>query len=182
MSGTNAFCSRCGAEAAVAGDPFCARCGARLVAGDETRALIYQGVEIRFVAQLVDALPVVVFFWLCGRLIAGLSGGTTATGFVLEGPPALLGIGLATAFWIAYPAVLEAIWNGQTLGKRLVGIKVVRGDGAPPGWSPSVVRPVLRPVDAMAGSLVAAVLVWQSPREPRLGDRVAGTFVVKSGG
>ena len=81
-------------------------------------------------------------------------------------------------FW-AYPIVLEACWNGQTVGKRVLGLRVVAADGAPVGWVAAIVRNLLRTVDMLplfyATGLVASLC---DSYGRRLGDMVAGTLVV----
>ena len=85
---------------------------------------------------------------------------------------------LFLVFW-AYPIVLEALWNGQTLGKRALSLRVVSSDGAPVGWLAAITRNLLRTVDmlpfAYATGLVASLA---DPYGRRLGDMVAGTLVV----
>src|SRR3546814_4544908 len=49
----------------------------------------------------------------------------------------------------AYPVVFEAMFNGQTPGKRAMELRVVSADGAPVGWLASIVRNLLRAVDAL---------------------------------
>ena len=85
---------------------------------------------------------------------------------------------LFLVFW-AYPIVFEAMWNGQTLGKRALSLRVVSSDGAPVGWLAAITRNLLRTVDmlpfAYATGLVASLA---DPYGRRLGDMVAGTLVV----
>ena len=85
---------------------------------------------------------------------------------------------LFLVFW-AYPIVLEAMWNGQTPGKRALSLRVVSADGAPVGWLAAITRNLLRTVDmlpfAYATGLVASLA---DPYGRRLGDMVAGTLVV----
>jgi uncharacterized RDD family membrane protein YckC len=176
-----AFCHHCGAALDAGGELFCTRCGAPVRAPNGAGTLEYQGVGIRFVAQLIDVAPVLAFYLVAGRVVAGVAGGVTEAGFELKGSPAFFVIGLTTAFWILYMAALEAGWNGQSLGKKLAGIRVVREDGSPIDWSAALLRNVLRLVDGFACYLVAAALVWASPRKQRLGDRVAGTVVIRTG-
>ena len=89
---------------------------------------------------------------------------------------------LFLVFW-AYPIVLEAMWNGQTPGKRALSLRVVSADGAPVGWLAAITRNLLRTVDmlpvAYATGLVASLA---DPYGRRLGDMVAGTLVVHAGG
>lgn len=85
---------------------------------------------------------------------------------------------LFLVFW-AYPIVFEAMWNGQTLGKRALSLRVVSADGAPVGWLAAITRNLLRTVDmlpfAYATGLVASLA---DPYGRRLGDMVAGTLVI----
>src|SRR3546814_8666375 len=49
----------------------------------------------------------------------------------------------------ALPILIEAMFNGQTPGKRAMELRVVSADGAPVGWLASIVRNLLRAVDAL---------------------------------
>ena len=90
-------------------------------------------------------------------------------------------IGLFLIFW-AYPIVFEAVWNGQTLGKKALGLRVVSADGAPVGWLASITRNLLRTVDMLPfGYAVGLVASLVDPHARRLGDMVAGTLVVHAG-
>jgi uncharacterized RDD family membrane protein YckC len=136
-------------------------------------------VGIRFVAQLIDGVLLLVFYFVAGYYVASQVGGLTPDGFELKGAPAFLVMGLSLFAWLAYLTLLEAFWHGQSLGKKLTGIRVAKVDGAPIGFTEALVRNVLRVVDGLIFYLVGAILVWRSPRKQRLGDRVAGTVVVK---
>ncbi len=92
-----------------------------------------------------------------------------------------VGLWLVALFLIvwAYPIVFEVFGNGQTLGKRVLGLRVVCDNGAPVGWMPSLVRNLLRAVDmlpALYGVGLLSTLIDPSAR--RLGDIAAGTVVV----
>jgi uncharacterized RDD family membrane protein YckC len=87
-------------------------------------------------------------------------------------------IGLFLVYW-AYPIVLEAAWNGQTPGKRALGLRVVAGDGAPVGWLPAVVRNLMRSVDMLPFGYATGLVSCLCDRHGRrLGDLVADTMVV----
>lgn len=73
---------------------------------------------------------------------------------------------------------METLYGG-TVGKLALGLKVVKEDGSALDWQTSAVRTVLRIVDGLFVYLVAAILVWTSPTNQRLGDKVAKTLVVK---
>src|SRR5262249_60826644 len=90
----------------------------------------------------------------------------------LEGAPALA----LFALWFGYFVVTEATL-GATVGKLLVGLRVLRADGGRVGWGASLVRNALRLIDLSFAGLVGAALMWLSPRRQRLGDRVAGAGV-----
>ncbi|MBM3989413.1 MAG: RDD family protein [Planctomycetes bacterium] len=91
---------------------------------------------------------------------------------------ALLLLALFAVEWF-YPVVFEVFWNGQTLGKRVLGLAVVRDDGTSVGWSASVLRNFLRVVDFLPGLYGAAVVSTLLSRDgKRIGDHVAGTLVV----
>lgn len=183
-----AFCRHCGA-ALQAGDRYCPSCGAAVVGGPGAAApaaaapvagLQYKGVGIRFAAQIIDGIICTAFYMLVGYLIASSAGGMKAGGWELKGGPAILVMALSFLFGMAYFILLEAYWNGQTLGKKLTGIRVAQPDGSPISLAQSVIRNVLRIVDSLFFYLVGAILVWRSPLRQRLGDRVAGTVVVKN--
>lgn len=73
--------------------------------------------------------------------------------------------------------------GGQTLGKRFLGIQVVRAGGGPAGAGPIAVRTVLRIVDALPFLYLLgfAFVLVTGVRRQRLGDLAAGTLVVRSG-
>ena len=130
----------------------------------------YVGVGRRFLAVLIDS----IILGIVGYIIALITGGTTSAGFSLSGAPA----GLLFLIGLAYFTYFEAN-SGATLGKQLLGIQVVRADGASPiGYGPAVIRNLLRIIDGLFVYLVGAILIWTSPTRQRLGDRAAGTVVV----
>ena len=79
----------------------------------------------------------------------------------------------------AYPVVFEAMWHGQTPGKRAMGLRVVSADGAPVGWMASFVRNLMRTVDMLPlGYAFGLASSLVDPWSRRLGDIVARTMVV----
>jgi len=91
------------------------------------------------------------------------------------------GLMLIVAFALAwlYPVVFETLWNGQTLGKRALGLRVVSANGAPVGWMAAFVRNLLRTVDMLPLGYAAGIVTSLfDPWGRRLGDLVAGTLVV----
>jgi uncharacterized RDD family membrane protein YckC len=82
-------------------------------------------------------------------------------------------------FYIGYYTYLEGS-RGQTIGKMITKIKVVREDGKPIDMNQAFTRNILRIVDGFIGYLIGAILIWRSDKKQRLGDRVAKTIVVKA--
>lgn len=80
--------------------------------------------------------------------------------------------------WL-FPAWCEVYWNGQTPGKRSLGIAVLNDDGTPVQWPAALTRNLLRAVDFLPffyGFGLAAMLVNRDFK--RLGDLAANTLVV----
>jgi len=78
-----------------------------------------------------------------------------------------------------YFAFFEAIWNGQTPGKRYAQIRVIKDDGRPISAYDSIARNLLRIVDELPGMYAVGVIsILFSKENKRLGDYVAGTVVV----
>jgi hypothetical protein len=71
--------------------------------------------------------------------------------------------------------------DGQTLGKRMLGIKVVKLTGTEPSINDYLMRWALRPIDIFfsLGS-IGIMLVSSSDKAQRLGDVVANTTVIKT--
>jgi uncharacterized RDD family membrane protein YckC len=82
-----------------------------------------------------------------------------------------------------YPVFFELGWNGQTIGKRAVGLRVVNDDGTPVTWASSMLRNLLLAADIVPGTFLAGLvssLVTDGSR--RLGDLAAGTLVIHTSG
>jgi uncharacterized RDD family membrane protein YckC len=92
---------------------------------------------------------------------------------------AALGILVVTA---GYFILFEIVWNGQTPGKRLVGVRVIRENGYPMRPVDAVIRNLVRIVDWLPGIYGIGVLTMLlNKRARRLGDFAAGTIVVREG-
>ncbi|HVZ17964.1 MAG TPA: RDD family protein, partial [Terriglobales bacterium] len=81
-------------------------------------------------------------------------------------------------YW-GYYAIFEALWNGQTPGKRKTGIRVIKDSGRPITAFEAIARNFMRAIDSMPGMYgVAVITIFVDKRSRRLGDMVAGTVVV----
>lgn len=81
----------------------------------------------------------------------------------------------------SYFAFFEWIWNGQTPGKRLLKLRVIREDGRPVTFWEAAVRNLLRSFDMMPAPFysIGLISVFISLSDQRVGDMVAGTVVVR---
>lgn len=107
----------------------------------------------------------------------------------LLGPLGFFGEDLATAMHVVlyfaltliYGAVSEWVWRGQTVGKRLVGLRVVDARGLRLEPSQVIVRNLLRFIDALpAFYLVGGAACVLNRYRQRLGDLAAGTVVIRT--
>jgi uncharacterized RDD family membrane protein YckC len=92
------------------------------------------------------------------------------------------GLSLLLLFLLAwfYGGLFETFWNGQTPGKRWLGLRVVTVEGQPINALQAVLRNVLRVVDGqpLVFGLVGLVAAAMNDRFQRLGDLACGTMVV----
>ncbi|AGL15232.1 RDD family protein [Actinoplanes sp. N902-109] len=96
----------------------------------------------------------------------------------------ILTLSTVVAF-VAYPTLMETLTNGRSLGKRAMGLRVVREDGGPIRVRHALTRSLVGVAVEWPGLLfppftwaVALTTMIASPRGRRLGDLAAGTFVV----
>jgi uncharacterized membrane protein SpoIIM required for sporulation/uncharacterized RDD family membrane protein YckC len=140
------------------------------------------GLGSRLLASMVDVAVIIgIFFAL---LLGGILAGVTTAGMVTADAGvvffAVLILLLYAVVW-GYFVVFEAIWHGQTPGKRVAGIRVVLLNGLPVGWRESALRNLVRAADMFPppAALVGSLMILFSPRGQRLGDVLAGTMVVR---
>jgi uncharacterized RDD family membrane protein YckC len=103
-------------------------------------------------------------------------------------PPLIPGIDSQVALWIllissilfaiAYLIIPHALW-GRTLGKALMRIKVIKSNGLPCDWKAAAIRAIALVLDSFAGGLVGIIFILFSVNGQRLGDRWAGTIVIR---
>lgn len=81
----------------------------------------------------------------------------------------------------SYFAFFEWMWNGQTPGKRLLKLRVIREDGRPITFWEAAVRNLLRTFDMMPFPFysIGLISVFLSHSDQRVGDMIAGTVVVR---
>ena len=137
------------------------------------------GIGSRFLAMAADtaiqiAMGFVLFFVLLLSLPAMRFMGSVAPQWIA----AAMIIAVFTIYY-GYFAFFEAIWNGQTPGKRYAQLRVMKDDGRPINAYDAIARNLLRIVDQLPVFYgIAIVSVFFSKQNKRLGDFVAGTVVV----
>lgn len=136
-----------------------------------------EGVEL----TLRAAGPVVrSLAWAIDQLIRAVAYFIVGLGLSFLGD---LGMGLLFIFtflveWF-YPVLFEVLRYGSTPGKMVMGLTVVHDDGTPLGWTPSIVRNLLRVADFLPLAYLVGLVSMVVTRDfKRLGDVVAGTVVV----
>ncbi|MEQ8925641.1 MAG: RDD family protein [Fulvivirga sp.] len=116
----------------------------------------------RLIAYLIDAL-----------VIAGISLSILFIGSIID-------LGYATFFMFVpiffYHLICEIFMNGQSVGKRYRGIRVMKKDGNAAGLSAYFLRFLLRPIDTFYG--IGLAVIFFTSKNQRLGDLAAGTIVV----
>ena len=80
--------------------------------------------------------------------------------------------------YILYHVVMESLANGQSLGKKLMSIKVITLEGGQPSLSQYIIRWLFRMIDVLFFMLPGFFAIILSSRSQRIGDMIAGTIVI----
>ena len=86
---------------------------------------------------------------------------------------------LTLMFWLFYTPFMEVMNQGQTLGKKIMNMRVVRADGSRPSLGAYIMRWMLFLVDGPMTSFMGLIPMVLTKSNQRLGDLAAGTVVVK---
>lgn len=131
------------------------------------------GPTARFLAWLVDALVIHGAVALCAQglnVVKALNPDVVTAVLVI----------LYFLMTIGYPMAMEWMWRGQTVGKRVFGLRVIDASGKRLELTQIVLRNLLRVVDVLPGFyLVGGSSLVLSKRCQRLGDIVADTVVIR---
>lgn len=131
----------------------------------------YAGFWRRLLAVILDgivvSIPANIFAAILGSGLIVTDGGIHFR----------FGSGLQAIFFIVYEALLIAYWNGQTIGKKAMGIRVVSKGGAPVSVGMAFVRSIMKIVSGMALLLGYLWMLWD-PNRQTWHDKVAETYVV----
>ncbi len=146
----------------------------------------------RFLAVAIDHfiqyLSIFIVAWAFMNL-SGVGGSgleESPSQFFSEMPKWTIAILILALFLIfaGYFIVFEWLWNGQTPGKRLLKLRVIREDGRPITLWEAIARNLLRIFDAVPGFIlpvysIGLISIFASSRDQRVGDMFAGTVVVR---
>jgi uncharacterized RDD family membrane protein YckC len=139
------------------------------------------GIGSRFLALAIDTLIQIGAGLVLG-IIVGVLGVTGALLGFRQHALWLLALFGAIVFFLmfGYFACFEILWNGQTPGKRMIGIRVVKESGRPLTPSETIGRNLFRIVDQLPAFYAIGVLVaLMNAQNKRLGDLIAGSIVVR---
>jgi uncharacterized RDD family membrane protein YckC len=143
------------------------------------------GIGSRFVAALIDGLIISLVYFLEILAFVALAAGATAGGRS-DGPMdtaakwviAII-IFVNFAFFWGYFSFFEAYWRGQTPGKRMMKLRVIKDSGRQITLFEAMARNLIRVVDYLPGLyLVGVITMLCNKLNKRLGDFAAGTIVV----
>jgi len=136
------------------------------------------GLGARAFAFLVDAVCVFLL-WVVGLVLYSISGDLLRELQGLSWVGQLLVVAAVVSSGWGWDVLWEVAGGGRTPGKRALGIRVVRLDGAPVGLGEALARNLLRAVELPLVYAPGVLAVALGSRRQRLGDLVAGTLVVR---
>jgi len=127
--------------------------------------------DMALIMLLITAANLTLFLFL--RLLDASSWGITGNWLW-----ALFGLLAFFIFW-GYYIFFEMVWNGQSPGKRRLGLRVIRTNGSPIAFSESLIRNLVRLFDFLPAYYgIGVVIMFINSQSRRLGDLAAGTLVV----
>jgi len=123
----------------------------------------------RILGHLIDRVILILYTIFVAAILITVEVETGYIWLVLLGVP-----------WLLYNVLFEIFMNGQTPGKQMMKIKVVRLDGTPPTIGDYIMRWIFGFVDFyILSGAIAIIIIAMGGKGQRLGDVVAGTSVVK---
>lgn len=133
------------------------------------------GLGERIVAFLIDVFVLYMYLMLVNLI-------TTAMGYVFSDSWTVFGLSsLIFLPAMFYTLLSHIIFNGRTLGKLIMKMRVVKVDGSPVHWSSYVIRWMLRIVDIwLFFGAVGVLAILFTDKKQRVGDAAAGTVVIST--
>ena len=134
---------------------------------------------IDFIFNVLLIIAIILIAYLTGALIALRSLAAISAGASDSWLWALVLLIIFLINW-GYYVFFEGIGKGSTPGKRRMGIRVIRQDGLPIGLREAALRNLVRAADMLPppSYILGGLVMHFDPQGRRLGDMVAGTYVV----
>jgi uncharacterized RDD family membrane protein YckC len=131
----------------------------------------------RIAAGIIDLAVVLVIALVVGGIVGNDVGADDSAAARFGTLDRVLLIGLIFGYyWVS-----EAMW-AQTIGKRVMKLRVVRVNGSAAGAGPTFIRTLLRAIDGLFFYVVGLIVIFATgERRQRLGDMAAKTKVVADG-
>ncbi len=137
---------------------------------------IYQnvaGIGERILAFLIDGV-VIFTYWIVAIVLISAFNVDSKNEWEFISFIMIMGLPI-----FLYHILFETFWDGRSLGKATMKLRVVKLDGSKPGFGSYFVRWILRIVDiSLVGGSIALVTILMGGKGQRLGDLAAGTTVI----
>lgn len=157
--------------------------------GNKAAGLPYAPLGARIVAFIVDSVIAGLPMVIVSKSVVLLLFSPLAPLIALSVPvrmgetPAVVPGVLSFVFFVLYQPLVLALWNGQTLGKRLFNLRVVKKDGSPltPGFALSrevLGRTIINTVSLGLSGLISFIWALFSPERKTVHDEIGGTRVI----
>ncbi len=123
----------------------------------------YAGFWTRFAAYLIDSVIVAIVLGIVAAVLIPVIG--------------VVSIVMVLALGLAYFIGMWAV-KGQTLGKMVMGVRIIKTDGTPVTFGTAVLRYIGYLVSSIILDIGFLMIAWDSKKQG-LHDKIAGTYVVK---
>jgi len=134
------------------------------------------GIWERILAFIIDILIIYMYFvgvlllFSWGNISDLLHSDITLLFFIITVMPV----------WLGYHFISETIFNGQSVGKMAMKIKVIKNDGQQMDMSDYSMRWMFRIIDILLSSgIIAIISIMSSGKNQRIGDMVGDTSVIR---
>ncbi len=146
----------------------------------------FAGFWIRVLSYICDSFVIQFIIWLL--LTVGIFGYSAGSRDELVGEEVLrlLQMNLGSLFWLNLVVTLSYFTiflgsRGQTPGKMLFGLKVIRADGGNPSYSQALMRTLGYYLNHFVTLEIGFLWVAFDPRKQGLHDKIAGTYEIRPG-
>jgi uncharacterized RDD family membrane protein YckC len=132
----------------------------------------YKDVPIRYGAVVIDWIVILVIWFVLLVMVDLVSSSLGANGIFF--------LVFALCVYLLYFIALEGTF-GQTIGKMVTRIKVVKEDGSPITYREAAIRAFVGVLDGLPiiiPGLIGCIFIWRSDKKQRIGDLAAHTVVV----